>query len=106
MTADAIRLRLPAIAKGFQSITFMNNPAMLQRNAVPAIAKMPTLLLNFSNHHPKSVLPLFGGGAQPLPDQFGDHLLAISFAIFAPQSCIFRVRLHRRWSGGRISRSF
>jgi hypothetical protein len=48
MTADAMRLREPAIAMGFQSITLMNNPAMLQRIAVAAIAAIPALLLGCS----------------------------------------------------------
>jgi hypothetical protein len=61
LTIDAMRLRRPAIAMGFQSITFMNNPAMLQRNAVAAIARMPALLLRFSIQFPKSILSSFSG---------------------------------------------
>jgi hypothetical protein len=53
MTADAMRLRMPAMAMGFYSITFINKPAMLQRNAVAAIARMPVLLFRFSIHCPQ-----------------------------------------------------
>jgi hypothetical protein len=45
---DAMKLRKPAIAMGFQSIIFINNPAMLHKNAVAAIAAMPKLLFEFS----------------------------------------------------------
>jgi hypothetical protein len=45
---EAMKLRIPAIATGFQSMTFMNSPAMLQRNAVAAIAEIPTLFLMVS----------------------------------------------------------
>lgn len=41
-------LRMPAMAIGFQSITLINNPARLQRNAVAAIARIPILLFGFS----------------------------------------------------------
>ena len=41
MTRAAIRLRLPAMAKGCQSTTLMNRPAVLQRKAVATTASTP-----------------------------------------------------------------
>ncbi|MFO7461816.1 MAG: hypothetical protein R6X07_14465 [Desulfatiglandales bacterium] len=58
MMIEAMRLRMPAIAKGFQSITFINNPAMLHRNAVAAMARIPALLLGVS-------IPLFRSPLRP-----------------------------------------
>jgi len=40
-TSEEIRLRAPAMAKGFQSMTLMNKPALLHRKAVAAMAQMP-----------------------------------------------------------------
>jgi hypothetical protein len=42
------------MAMGFHSITFINNPAMLHRNAVAAMARMPVLLFVFSTKYPES----------------------------------------------------
>jgi hypothetical protein len=60
-----MKLRMPAIAKGFQSITFINNPAMLQRNAVAAIERIPTLLFVFSVGCLTSFTNDFGAAPEP-----------------------------------------
>jgi hypothetical protein len=39
-----MKLHKPAMAVGYQSIAFMNNPAIFQRKAVAAIARIPVLL--------------------------------------------------------------
>ncbi len=43
-TSEDIRLRMPAMANGFQSITLMNRPAMLHRKAVAAMYRMPSFI--------------------------------------------------------------
>ena len=52
---DATRLRMPAMAMGFQSIALMNSPAILQRKAVAAIARIPIPLFEFSIYHPEEI---------------------------------------------------
>ena len=73
ITNDAMRLRMPDIAKGFQSITFINNPAMLQRNAVAAIARMPAFLFRFSIQYPK---PITGDDERAKPREADPRALA------------------------------
>src|SRR5512137_725671 len=43
MTREETALRAAAMANGFQSMTLMNRPAMLHKNAVTAMARMPLL---------------------------------------------------------------
>lgn len=51
MTREAIKLLIPAMAKGFQSMTFIKSPPILHIEAVIAMAAAPVnLLFMFINY--------------------------------------------------------